>query len=117
MRWSRLSTWIFGGLVALVVLVAGAVWLGGTPLVTWVIEHPLSSAIGRTASAGESASAIGQQHAEIEVRCPNVAEPAEGGGRRHVIGHRPVATGGGDGTKMRRCLNRPFSIQEKSNSM
>ena len=42
---------ILGWLVAILLIVAGtaaaAIWFGGAPAVAWLIEHPVSSAIGR----------------------------------------------------------------------
>ena len=52
MPWVRISAWILCGFLGLVAIAAGAVWLGGGPALAWVIEHPLSSMIGRQIYVG-----------------------------------------------------------------
>jgi uncharacterized protein involved in outer membrane biogenesis len=52
MRWAKVLGFIAGGLLGLIVLVAGAVWVGGSRVVVWAVEHPLSAMVGRQISLG-----------------------------------------------------------------
>lgn len=52
MRWAKVLAFVFGGLLGLIILIVGAVWLGGGPVVAWAVEHPLSAMIGRQVSIG-----------------------------------------------------------------
>jgi AsmA family protein len=40
------------GIVVLLLLAAGALWLGGPPVVAWAVEHPLSAYLGRQIRLG-----------------------------------------------------------------
>jgi AsmA family protein len=46
-RLLRIAGWLLAILLIVGGAVVGAVWFGGAPAVAWLIEHPLSSAIGR----------------------------------------------------------------------
>jgi AsmA family protein len=46
-RGLKIIGWILGVLVALVVIAAGALWVGGGPVAAWAIQHPVSGYIGR----------------------------------------------------------------------
>lgn len=43
----KIIGWMAGVLVALALLLGGALWLGGAPAVAWAIEHPVSGMLGR----------------------------------------------------------------------
>lgn len=47
MRWTKLFLCVLGGFFALLVVAAGALWLGGSRAAIWAVEHPLSATIGR----------------------------------------------------------------------
>src|SRR5258708_38096432 len=46
-RLLRIAGWLLGMLLIISGAVVGVVWFGGAPAVAWLIEHPVSSAIGR----------------------------------------------------------------------
>src|SRR5258708_29388821 len=46
-RLLRIAGWLLAILLIVSGAVVGAVWFGGAPAVAWLIEHPVSSAIGR----------------------------------------------------------------------
>jgi AsmA family protein len=43
---------IVAGIVLLMVLAGAALWFGGTPLLGWLIEHPVSAVLGRQITIG-----------------------------------------------------------------
>lgn len=47
MRILKLIGWIAAALVLLVVIAGGALYFGGSPMLAWAVEHPLSAYVGR----------------------------------------------------------------------
>ncbi len=54
MRAGKALAWAFGSLLALLVLSAGALWLGGAEAAVWALEHPVSAMLGRQIRVGGS---------------------------------------------------------------
>jgi AsmA family protein len=46
-RLLRIGGWLFALLLIVIGAAGGALWLGGARAVTWLIEHPVSAAVGR----------------------------------------------------------------------
>ena len=54
-RGLKIVGWVVAVLVLLAVLGGGALWFGGAPLIAWLIEHPVSTALGRQITIGKLA--------------------------------------------------------------
>ncbi len=51
-RGLKIVGWLVAGLFLLIVLAGAALWFGGTPALAWLIEHPVSAALGRQITIG-----------------------------------------------------------------
>jgi uncharacterized protein involved in outer membrane biogenesis len=49
----RILGWLAGGVFLLVLCAAALIWFGGSPILTWVVEHPVSAYLGRQINLGK----------------------------------------------------------------
>lgn len=47
MRLAKIFGWVVGVLFVLIVIAGGALWFGGADAIAWLIQHPLSTMMGR----------------------------------------------------------------------
>lgn len=52
MRFLKIIGWVAAALVLLIIAAGGVLWFGGSPVLAWTVEHPVSAYLGRQIRLG-----------------------------------------------------------------